>query len=128
MFYSSPAVFMICSENGRWEITITGPILQSPIHYPQQCIVSICVVVTGCLHIIPIEQYQNGYNSVSVLITYTERPLALRTTTVKLVYKDTLGATKMCCYNQVVAVTRTFSAETIESVPAMCVAVKRLML
>ena len=25
--------------------------------------------------------------------------------TVKLVYNDTLGATKMCCYNQVVVVT-----------------------
>ena len=48
--------------------------------------------------------------------------------TVKLVYNDTLGATKMCCYNQVVVVTRTFSTETIESVPAMCVVVKRLML
>ena len=45
--------------------------------------------------------------------------------TVKLVYNDTLGATKMCCYNQVVVVTRTFSTETIESVPAMCVVVKR---
>ena len=30
----------------------------------------------------------------------------------------------MCCYNQVVVVTRTFSTETIESVPAMCVVVK----
>ena len=48
--------------------------------------------------------------------------------TVKLVYNDTLGATKMCCYNQVVVVTGTFSIETIESVPAMCVVVKRLML
>ena len=48
--------------------------------------------------------------------------------TVKLVYNDTLGATKMCCYSQVVVVTRTFSAETIESVPAMCVVVKRLRL
>ena len=48
--------------------------------------------------------------------------------TVKLVYNDTFGATKMCCYNQVVVVTRTFSTETIESVPAMCVVVKRLML
>ena len=47
---------------------------------------------------------------------------------VKLVYNDTLGATKLCCYNQVVVVTRTFSTETIESVPAMCVVVKRLML
>ena len=47
--------------------------------------------------------------------------------TVKLVYNDTLVATKMCCYNQVVVVTRTFSTETIESVPAMCVVVKRLM-
>ena len=48
--------------------------------------------------------------------------------TVKLVYNDTLGATKMCCYNQVVVVTRIFSTETIESVSAMCVAVKRLLL
>ena len=48
--------------------------------------------------------------------------------TVKHVYNDTLGATKMCCYNQVVVVIRTFSAETIESVPTMCVVVKRLML
>ena len=48
--------------------------------------------------------------------------------TVKLVYNDTSGATKMCCYNQVVVVTRTFSTETIESAPAMCVVVKRLML
>ena len=48
--------------------------------------------------------------------------------TVKLVYNDTLGATKMCCYNQVVVVTRTFTTETNESVPAMCVVVKRLML
>ena len=48
--------------------------------------------------------------------------------TVKLVYNDTLGATKMCCYNQVVVVTRTFSTETIQSVPAMCVVVKRSML
>ena len=47
--------------------------------------------------------------------------------TVKLVY-DTLGVTKMCCYNQVVVVTRTFSTETIESVPAVCVVVKKLML
>ena len=47
---------------------------------------------------------------------------------VKLVHNHTLGATKMCCYNQVVVVTRTFSAETIESVPVMCVAVKRLTL
>ena len=47
---------------------------------------------------------------------------------VKLVYNDTLGATKMCCYNQVVVVTRTFNTETIESIPAMCVVVKRLML
>ena len=39
--------------------------------------------------------------------------------TVKLVYNDTLGATKMCCYNQVVDVTRTFTSETIESVPAI---------
>ena len=46
---------------------------------------------------------------------------------VKLVY-DTLGATKMCCYNQVVVVASTFSTETIESVPAMGVVVKRLML
>ena len=46
----------------------------------------------------------------------------------QLVYNDTLGATKMCCCNQVVVVTRTFSTETIESVPAMCVVVKRLML
>ena len=44
--------------------------------------------------------------------------------TVKLVYNNTLGATKMCCYNQVVVVTRTFSTETIESIPAMCVVVK----
>ena len=48
--------------------------------------------------------------------------------TAKLVYNDTLGATKMCCYSQVVVVTRIFSTETIESVPAMCVVVKRLML
>ena len=48
--------------------------------------------------------------------------------TVKLVYNNTPGATKMCCYNQVVVVTRTFSTETIESIPAMCVVVKRLML
>ena len=48
--------------------------------------------------------------------------------TVKLVYTDTLGATNMCCYNQVVVVTRTFSTETIESAPAMGVVVKRLML
>ena len=48
--------------------------------------------------------------------------------TVELVYINTLGATKMCCYNQVVVVIRTFSTETIESVPAMCVVVKRLML
>ena len=34
----------------------------------------------------------------------------------------------MCCYNQVVVVSRTFSTETIESVPAMGVVVKRLML
>ena len=27
--------------------------------------------------------------------------------TVKLVYNNTLGASKMCCYNQVVVVTRT---------------------
>ena len=46
--------------------------------------------------------------------------------TVELVYNDTLGATKLCYYNQVV-VTRAFSTETIESVPAMCVVVKRLM-
>jgi hypothetical protein len=57
-----------------------------------------------------------------------ERPLALRITTVKLVYNDTIGTTKICCYNQVVVATRTFSTETIESVPAMCVVVKRLML
>ena len=48
--------------------------------------------------------------------------------TVKLVYNNTLRATKMYCYNQVVVVIRTFSTETIESVPAMCVVVKRLML
>ena len=48
--------------------------------------------------------------------------------TVKLVYNDTLGSTKKCCYNQAVVVTRTCSTETIESVPAMCVVVKRLML
>ena len=48
--------------------------------------------------------------------------------TVKLVYNDTLGASKICCYNQVVVVTRTFSTETIEYVPAMCVVVKKLML
>ena len=48
--------------------------------------------------------------------------------TVKLVYNDTLGATKMCCYNQVVVVTRTFTTETIESVPVMSVVIKRLML
>ena len=30
----------------------------------------------------------------------------------------------MCCCNQVVVVTRTFSTETIESIPAMCVGVK----
>ena len=48
--------------------------------------------------------------------------------TVKLVYNNALGATKMCCHNQVVVVTRAFSTETIESVPAMCVVVKRLML
>ena len=48
--------------------------------------------------------------------------------TVKRVYNYTLGATKMCCYNQVVVVTRTLSTETIESVPAMCDVVKRLML
>ena len=47
--------------------------------------------------------------------------------TVKHVYNDTLGATKMCCYNQVVVI-RTFSTETIEPVSAMCVVVKRLML
>ena len=40
--------------------------------------------------------------------------------TVKHVYNDTPGTTKMCCYNQVVVVTRTFSTEIIESVPAMC--------
>ena len=51
-----------------------------------------------------------------------------KTYTVKLVYNDTLGATKLCCYNQVVVVTRAFSTETIESVSAMCVAVKRLLL
>ena len=50
------------------------------------------------------------------------------TYTVKLVYNDTLGATKMCCYNQVVVVTKTFSTETIDTVPNMCVVVKRLML
>ena len=52
----------------------------------------------------------------------------LHSTTAKLVYNDTLGATKMCCYNQVVVVTRTFSTETIESALAMCVVVRRLML
>ena len=41
--------------------------------------------------------------------------------TVTLVYSKTLGATKMCCYNQVVVITRTFSTETIETVPNMCV-------
>ena len=35
--------------------------------------------------------------------------------TVKLVYNDTLGATKMCCYNQVVVISMTFTTETIES-------------
>ena len=30
----------------------------------------------------------------------------------------------MCCYNQVVVVTFTFSTETIEYVPAMCVVVR----
>ena len=49
------------------------------------------------------------------------RTVPLFLSTVKLVYNDTLGATKMC---QVVVVTRTFSTETIESVPAMCVVVK----
>ena len=50
-------------------------------------------------------------------------------TTVKLVYKDTLDATKIYCYNQVVVVTRTFSTEPVKSAPAMCVVVvKRLML
>ena len=44
----------------------------------------------------------------------------------ELVYNDTLGATKICCYNQVADVTRTFSTEAIESVPAMGVVVKRL--
>ena len=48
--------------------------------------------------------------------------------TVKLVYNDTLGATKMCSYNQVVAATRTFSTEASETVPNMCVVVERLML
>ena len=48
--------------------------------------------------------------------------------TVKLVYNNTLSATKMCCYNQVVVVTSTFCTETSESVSAMCVVVKRLML
>ena len=48
--------------------------------------------------------------------------------TVELAYNDTLGATKMCCYNQVVVVTGTFSTETIESIPAMCVVRERLML
>ena len=48
--------------------------------------------------------------------------------TVKLAYNDTLGANKMCCYNQVAVLTMVFSTETIESVPAMCVVVKRLML
>ena len=52
----------------------------------------------------------------------------ISTCTVKLVYSNTLGATKMCCYNQVVVVTRTFSTETTESVPAMCVVIKSLML
>ena len=46
----------------------------------------------------------------------------------KPVYNDTLGASKMCCYNQLVVVPRTYSTETIESVPVMCVVVKRLML
>ena len=41
---------------------------------------------------------------------------------------DTLGSTKICCYNLVVVTTRTFSTETIESIPAMCVVVKRLTL
>ena len=40
---------------------------------------------------------------------------------------DPLGPIKMCCYNQVVVVTRTFSTDNIESVPPMCVVVKRLM-
>ena len=47
--------------------------------------------------------------------------------TVKHVYNDTLGATKVCCYNQVVVI-RKFSTKTIESIPAMCFVVKRLML
>ena len=68
----------------------------------------------GCLHI-----YQ---------ASGLEGSLYMYVCTVKLIYNDTLGATKMCCYNQVVVVTRTFSTETIESVPAMCVVVKRLML
>ena len=56
-----------------------------------------------------------------------------------LSYSMTLGASKKCCYDQlevaiiinIVVVTRTLilvHAETIESVPAMCVVVKRLML
>ena len=56
------------------------------------------------------------------------REVGLSRGTVKLVYSDTLVTLKMCCYNQVVVVTRTFSTESIESVPAMCAVVKRLML
>ena len=45
--------------------------------------------------------------------------------TVKLVYNDTTGATKMCCHNQVVVVTRTFSieleaSETVNSQHVCC--------
>ena len=65
------------------------------------------------------------YEYILECILYTRGYIII---TVKLVYNDTLGATKMCCYSQVVVVTRTFSAETIESVPAMCVVVKRLRL
>ena len=60
--------------------------------------------------------------------THTHMVICTHVYTVRLVYNDTLGATIMCCYNQVVVVTRTFSTETTESVPAMCVVVKRLML
>ena len=63
-----------------------------------------------------------------IIITYTSLACIDICITVKLVYNNTLGATKMCCYNQVVVVTRTFSTDTIESVFAMCVVVKRLML
>ena len=54
--------------------------------------------------------------------------VSIQSHTVKLVYNDTTGATKMCCYNQVVVVTRTFSIEVSETVTNMCVVVKRLML